>query len=156
MSEENKILDKGTEVKPELPAEFIQWQKKKDIDTKLDKMIQEKPEFKAIVDAGLREAVHKIPQLLEIPDLFAEKVQTITEKLMKESQAKQTDSKAADLKPDSNKENDNEKPAAEKPVAFRIAEGYDPQKHYCPKLESEETLRKMGYSEVGIALVKTF
>ena len=156
MSDENKNLDKGTEVKPEMPAEFIQWQKKKDIDTKLDKMIQEKPEFKAIVDAGLREAVHKTPQLLELPDLFAEKVQTITERLMKDSQAKVTDPKADDLKTDSKKEIDNENPAAQKPVAFKIADGYDPQKHYCPKLESEETLRKMGYSEVGIALVKAF
>ncbi|HQN73381.1 MAG TPA: hypothetical protein PLX56_06305 [bacterium] len=156
MSEENKILDKGSDVKPELTADFIKWQKMKEIDTKLDKMIQEKPEFKAIVDAGLREAVHKIPQLLEIPDLFAEKVQSIAEKLMKDSQAKTTDPKAADLKTDSKKETDNENPAAQKPVVFKIADGYDPQKHYCPKLESEETLRKMGYSEVGIALVKAF
>ena len=156
MSEETKKdLGQGTEVKPELPADFIQWQKKKEIDTKLDKMIQEKPEFKAIVEAGLREAVHKTPQLLELPEIFAEKVAAITEKLMKETKKEEVKpgATATDTKSDVKKD---EKPGAGRPLNFNVAEGFDPQKHYCPKLESEDALREKGFSEVGIALVKAF
>lgn len=142
-----------------LDPDYIAWQKKKTIDAKLDKMVAEKPEFKDIVDAGLREKLHKIPQILEITALWEETVADFTKKVMESAKKKEAEAEAlklkpaTDAKPDVNKASES---GAQRPITYSVAEGFDPKKHFCPALESDENLRKMGFKEEQIAVIKTF
>ena len=156
MTEENKPVVEQTDVKKvELPADYIEWKRKADIDAKLNEMISKDPKFKDIVDAGLRETLHEIPQILEIPKLFEKTVSDFAKQVVDKARAqeqKQETRPETDTKPEV-KQNG---PAAERPVVYNVSEGFDPKKHYCPAMESEDSLRKKGFSEVGIAMVKTF